>query len=703
MVERWGAWVVKRALAVLAIGLVAIAVSGYIGVGLEDKLSGGGFDDPATESSKELSAERDAFGNNSIDAITIYTSEELNVTDPTFQAEVEETLAAIPDEKVTSVVSYYDTGDPSMVSSDRHSLSVFISLAGETQNDFGDNWDDIEPVLSDTDLDTQFAGPYAVYTDVNDETKKDLAMAELISAPFVLILSLIIFRSLTAALMPLLVGAAAVVGARAVIAGLNELTEVSIFAPNIITLIGLGLAIDYALFVVSRFREEIAQTPDDVSGALVTTMATAGRTVLFSALTVAASMSSLLVFPQAFLKSIGYGGIAAVLIAMLAALTVLPAALALLGKRIDSLRVPFLNRAQAVDSETGAWARLAHAVMRRPVLYVVAITVVLLAIASPFLGVKWGSVDYRVLPPDAPAHQAAEFLNDEFGNERSTANVLLRGASEAEAQEYAAYLRAVDGVLDVRPVQQTDSTYLLRAAWAGNSQSTYSQDVVKELREVEAPGDTEALVGGLTADTVDLADSIGKHLPLMILIVFAVMLFLLFLAFGSLVLPLKAVAMNALSITASFGVVTWIFSDGHLEGFLDFESPGFLDLTNPIVMLAVLFGLSMDYEVFLLSRVKEEWDRTHDNDRAVAAGVQKTGRIITSAALLLGIVIGAFSLSGVVFMKLIGLGMLVALIIDATVVRALLVPATMKLLGSRNWWAPGPLARWHARFGLKDV
>jgi RND superfamily putative drug exporter len=702
MVERWGAWVVKRALAVLLIGFVVIGISGFVGMGLEDKLSGGGFDDPATESSKELSVERETFGNNSIDAITIYTSEELEATDPEFRAAVEETLAALPQERVASVLSYYDTEDPSMISEDRHSMSVFISLAGDTQNEFGDNFDAIEPVLSDTELETRFAGPYAVYTDVNDETKKDLLKAEVISAPFVLILSLIIFRSLTAALMPLLVGAAAVVGARAVIAGLNELTEVSIFAPNIITLIGLGLAIDYALFVVSRFREEIAQTPDDVSGALVTTMATAGRTVLFSGLTVAASMSSLLVFPQAFLKSIGYGGIAAVLIAMLAALTVLPAALALLGKRIDSLRVPFLNRSRAVDSEHGAWARLAHAVMRRPVVYVVVITAALLAIASPFLGVKWGSVDYRVLPPDAPAHQASDFLTDEFGAERSTANVLLRDATEADVAAYTSALQQVEGVVDVRPVEQSDSTYLLRAAWEGNSQSTSSQEVVRDLREVPAPEGAQALVGGLTADTVDLAESIGDHLPLMILIVFAVMLLLLFLAFGSLVLPLKAVVMNILSITASFGVVTWIFSDGHLEGLLDFESPGFLDLTNPIVMLAVLLGLSMDYEVFLLSRVKEEWDRTHDNDRAVAAGVQKTGRIITSAALLLGIVIGAFSLSGVVFMKLIGLGMLVALIIDATVVRAVLVPATMKLLGGRNWWAPGPLARWHARFGLKE-
>jgi trehalose monomycolate/heme transporter len=488
-----------------------------------------------------------------------------------------------------------------------------------------------------------------------------------------------------------------------VIAGLNEITEVSIFAPNIITLIGLGLAIDYALFVVSRFREEIALSPDDVDRALVTTMATAGRTVLFSALTVAAAMSSLLVFPQAFLKSIGYGGIAAVVIAMIAALTVLPAALALLGRRIDSLRVPFLNRATAVDSAHGAWARLAHAVMRRPLLVAVGIIAVLLLIASPFLGAKWGSVDYRVLPSDTPAHIAADKLNTDFGPERSTANVLLTDADEQSVAAYRTALEAVPGVVDVRPVEQKDGTFLLRAAWEGNSQTEHSQDMVKALRDVDAPDGSKAWIGGLTADTVDLTESISRHLPWMGLIVVGVMLLLLFIAFGSVVLPLKAVVMNFFSITASFGVVTWIFSDGHLQGVLGFESSGFLDLTNPIVMLAVLFGLSMDYEVFLLSRVKEEYDRTHDNDLAVATGIQKTGRIITSAALLLAVVIGAFSLSGVVFMKLLGIGMLVALLVDATIVRALLVPATMKMLGDRNWWAPAPLARWYDRYGFKEI
>lgn len=702
MIERWGGVVVRRAVVVLLVGLGITAAALFAGIGLEDKLSAGGFDDPSTESARELTAERDTFGNKAIDVIAIFTSDDLVVSDPEFQAEVEETLAAAPDDRVTSYATFYDTDDPALVSKDEHATAVYISLEGESQNDFQDSYRAIRPILSESALDVEFAGPYAVYSDVNDHTKDDLLMAEIVSLPIVLLLSLIIFRSVTASLLPVLVGLVTVLGARSMIAGLNEITEVSIFAPNIITLIGLGLSIDYALFVVSRFREEIARTPDDTRHALVRTMATAGRTVMFSALTVAAAMSSLLVFPQAFLKSIGYGGIAAVLVAMVAALTVLPATLALLGKRVDSLRIPFLQRAAAVDDGHGAWARLAHGVMRRPVLVAVGVIVVLLAVASPFLGVKWGSVDYRVLPADADAHQAAERLNTEFGPERSTANVLLEGADEDEVSAYSAALDDVAGVVDVRPVDSADGTTLLRASWESNSQSEESQDLVRDLRDVPSPDGTTALVGGLTADTVDLAASVRSHLPWMGLIVVSVMLVLLFLAFGSLILPLKAVAMNFFSITASFGVVTWIFSDGHLSDLLGFTSSGFLDLTNPIVMLAVLFGLSMDYEVFLLSRVREQWDATGDNDAAVATGLQKTGRIITSAALLLAVVIGAFSLSGVVFMKMLGIGMLVALLVDATVVRALLVPATMKLLGRWNWWAPGPLARWWQRYGFRD-
>ncbi|KRF11983.1 MMPL family transporter [Nocardioides sp. Soil796] len=702
--ERWGAIVARRAVQILVIGVLAVLGAGAYGAGVFDSLSQGGFDDSASESSKELAHERAVFGNQTVDVVAIYSSDDLTVDDAEFEAAVRDMVADLPT-VTTRIVNYYDTPSEALVSHDKHAVQVPISLEGDTQNELLESWDALEPHLEADGLKTDVAGAFAVYGDVNDITEKDLAQAETISAPFVLLLSLLIFGSLVAASMPVLVGAIAVIGALAVVRLLTVFTEVSVFSVNVITLIGLGLAIDYALFIISRFREELgrlpADDPDASATAIRTTMTTAGRTVLVSGLTVAAALSSLMVFPQSFLKSMGYGGMAAVIVAMVSALTVLPAVLRLLGRRVDGGRLPWRrHRPVSVGSDHGAWARLAHGVMRRPVVVTVLVTVALLAIASPFLGVKWGSVDYRVLPSDAPAHVAADKLNTDFGPETSSANLLLDGTSKADV---AAYVREVEGMrapVTVEPVADKGDVTLLRATWRGNSQSQFSQDVVERIRDVE-PGSGSVQVGGLSASTVDLLDSVGSHLPWMGLIVIGVMLLLLFLAFGSVVLPVKAVVMNAISITASFGVVTWIFADGHLEGPLGFESQGYLDATQPILMLAILFGLSMDYEVFLLSRVREQWDLTHDNDQAVATGLQKTGRIITSAALLLAIVIGAFGLSGIVFMKMIGIGMLVALLLDASVVRALLVPATMKLLGRWNWWAPGPLLRWWERFGLK--
>ncbi|HSE70077.1 MAG TPA: MMPL family transporter [Nocardioidaceae bacterium] len=708
MISRWAIVVADRARLVLVLAVLAVVGTAAYGVGVFDSLSDGGFDDPDSESAQELALERETFGNRSADVIAIYSSDDLPATSPAFENEVRRVIADLPEGTVESAVTFYDTGDRGLVSDDGRATQVVVSLAGETQDDMSRSFDAVAPALESDLLEEDLAGPWAVYADVNHSAEEDLARAELLSLPVVLVLSLLIFGSLVAASMPVLVGLVAVFGALAPVRVLTLLTDVSVFSINVITLLGMGLAIDYALFVISRFREELAALPADDPHAARTatrnTMTTAGRTVLFSGLTVAAALSSLLIFPQNFLRSMGYGGIAAVLIAMLAALTVLPATLRLLGRRIDAGRLPWRRRRPVeTGSDHGAWAAIAHSVMRRPMLYLVATTALLLAIAAPFLGVRWGSVDYRVLPADSPAHVAFDRLNTEFGAETSSANVMVTGAGREEVATYSQDLAAVPGVSSVQPVAQEAGSSLLRVVWEGNSQSQASQDLVRDLRAVDPPAGAEALVGGLTADTVDLLASVGERLPWMGVIVVAVMLVLLFLAFGSLVLPVKAVAMNVLSITASFGVVTWIFSDGNLEGLLGFESAGYLDATQPILMLAILFGLSMDYEVFLLSRVREQWDLTGDNTRAVASGVQKTGRIITSAALLLAIVIGAFSTSGLVFMKLIGVGMLVALLLDATVVRGLLVPATMKLLGSWNWWAPGPMRRWWERYGIRET
>jgi trehalose monomycolate/heme transporter len=715
MLNRWTTILLDRARLVVALGVVATIAAATYGLGVFDSLGQGGFDDPKTDASKELAREQDLFGSKSVDVIAIYRSKTLTADEPAFEQQVDRALSDIPKGTTTSVITAWDSGDPSMISTDKHAVQVLISLAGDTQAVQSDNNDLLVPTLESRDLQTDIAGPWAVYKGVNETVSEDLARAETYSLPIVLILSLLIFGSLVAASMPVMVGALSVIGGLAVVRLITNVTEVSVFSINVISLLGMGLAIDYALFVVSRFREELAALPEDHPNAprqaMAVTMRTAGRTVLFSGLTVAAAMSALLVFPQNFLRSLGYGGIAAVLVGVVTALTVLPAVLLLLGRRIDAGRLPWRRgRPVSVDTEHGAWARLAHAVMRRPVVVMVVIVGALLFVASPFLGVKWGSVDYRVLPPEQPAHVAAVKLNTEFGQERSSANVLLETTDQDEIAGYVAKVQALPGMLDVRPVDSEDGVTLLRASWEGNSQTEASQAMVERLRDVPGPGGAHVLVGGLSADTVDLLDSIKSHLPWMALIIVSVMLVLLFLAFGSLVLPLKAVLMNVLSISASFGVITWIFADGHLEGLLGYTSTGFLDATQPIFMLAILVGLSMDYEVFLLSRVREQWDKEHDptmtltekNTHAVAIGVQKTGRIITSAALLLAVVIGAFSTSGIVFMKMIGVGMLVALLVDATVVRALLVPATMKLLGRWNWWAPAPLRRFWERYGIRE-
>ncbi len=711
----WGRFVGRRAAALLAAGVAVVTAAAVFGIGVFGALSDGGFDDPGSESARQLSAEQDNFASRNPDVVAIYSSESMTVDDQAFEQAVNDVTTRLPDAAVDRVVTFYDSAAAGLVSEDRQATSVIVTLAGTDQDAKAASYETVEHLLEADGLETDLAGQSAVFSDVNDTVAEDIARAESVAMPIVFLLSLVIFGSFVAALMPALVGTVAVFGAFAVVRAITEVTEVSVFAINIITLIGMGLAIDYALFVVSRFREELARQPgterEHVNAAVVRTMTTAGRTVLFSGLTVAASMASLLIFPQNFLRSMGYGGIAAVTVAMLAALTVLPALLAVLGRRIDLGRMPWRRgmRAELVTRERGGWAKVAHSVMARPMAYLVAIVAVLLVLGAPFVGAKWGSVDHRVLPGDAPARVATELQAERFGGETSTASIVVEGASGEQLSSYLRGLQQVDGVESVRPVDQTSQggetgapVTLVEVSWPGNGQSEASQQLVEDLRAVQPGGDATALVGGASAQAVDLIDSISSLLPWMGLFVVAVMLVLLFLAFGSLVLPVKAVLMNAVSIVASFGVVTWIFQDGNLSGLLGFESPGYLDVTQPILMLAILFGLSMDYEVFLLSRVREEWDRTHDNTAAVAAGLQRSGRIITSAALLLAVVIGGFATSGIVFMKMIGVGMLVAVLLDATVVRGLLVPATMRLLGDANWWSPGPLRRWWDSHGVHE-
>ena len=688
--------------------LVIIAAASAYGFGVFGALSNGGFFVPGSESYRADATMREAFPERVIDVVAVYQSDTLTVDDKAFQTAVEDVVTRVEAKAPGTVVqTFYDTQAPQLVSSDRHATQVLFSLAGD-----GAATDDggrlatyrlIEDDLTATGLTTHVGGGFALYDDVNSQVKVDITRAETISMPLVFILSFLIFGSLAAAVMPTLVGAVAVVGAFSLVRAITTVTDVSVFAINVITMMGMGLAIDYALFIVSRFREEMEAQDGDVRGSLTRTMATAGRTVFFSGIIVTASLSSLLIFPLDFLKSMGYGGMAAVVVAMVASLTVLPAVLALLGRRIDWGRLPRRRRIGRHSLGHHRWARLARSVMKRPLVYVLFISAFLLVIGSPILGAKFGAVDERALPKDAPSRVALDLIRDEFGGEISTADVLVHGGSQGDVVAYADRLGAVPGIQDVTVLGQTgegtEAVSLIQARWKGNGQTEASQDLARELRAVEQPADSTVDVGGVSASTVDLVHAIYGKLPAMAAMVGAIMMVLLFIAFGSVILPIKAITMNTVSIAASFGVVTWIFQDGHLSGVLGFESPCFLDATEPILMLAILFGLSMDYEVFLLSRIREDYDESGDNTAAVAAGLQHTGRIITSAALLLAVVIGGFATSEIVMIKMVGVGMLVAVLLDATVVRALLVPATMRLLGRLNWWAPGPLRRWWDKHG----
>ncbi len=701
----WGRTVSRFRWLVLVAAVGFVAFAAIWGTGVFGSLAEGGFDQPDSESQHARQRIEKEVGRQDLDLIALYSSDDLKVTDADFRESVVDVADRVRrDVGVTTVISYYDTPAPSLISKDKHSTYLGIRLVDDPDTDT------IRAVRDDlkaAGLTTKVGGPRAIFLDVNGQVSEDIARAEMISMPILLVLLVFVFGSVLAATTPLLIGGVAIIGAFTVVRVMTLFTDVSIFSINIITLLGLGLAIDYALFVVSRFREELDQG-HTTSEALSRTMATAGRTVAVSGVTVALALSGLLIFPQMFLRSMGMGGVAAVAVAMLASLTVLPALLAVLGRRVDALRLPWARR-RTVPTVTGSvadrgfWARIARSVMRRPVLYAIGTTAVLLVLASPFARVQFGGVDERVLPSGTESRVVSETLKEDFPDgDADPIRVLVSGSPAADAADFAQQIKNLDGVRDAVPTARQDDSTVITVTYDGASTSEQARNVVQDIRDLAEPAGADVLVGGQTANLVDLLKGLADRLPWMGLLVAAVTFVLLFLAFGSVVLPLKAIVMNLLSIGASFGAVVWIFQDGHLAGPLDFTSTGFLEATQPILMLALLFGLSMDYEVFLLSRVREQWDTLGDNTAAVASGVQRTGRIITAAALLLAVVVGAFATSGIVFIKMIGTGMLIAVLVDATLVRLLLVPATMRLLGRYNWWAPKFLRGLYARYGIKE-
>jgi len=707
--ETLGRFSYRRRRLVLALTGIFVAVGLAWGTGVFGSLANGGFDAPDTEAANAVATIEQTIGRTGTDVIVLYDGGSKTVADPAFRQSVERHLSELPSAEVTSTATYWTTRSPAFVSKDQHSTYAVLTLAGADPEARLETFHKIADQLraSPAGLDAKVGGEVAVFDEVNTQTEHDIVRAETISMPIVLVLLVVVFGGLVAASLPLFVGALAILGAFVLLRGLSAVTDVSIFSINIVTMIGLGLAIDYALFIVTRFREELAKG-NDVKTALAVTMSTAGRTVAFSGITVGVAISSLALFPVMFLRSMAYGGAAAVAVAMVAALTALPALLAVLGHRVNNLRLPFLRPRKSGVAEHGAWYRLAHSVMKRPVRYVVVLIPLLLVLGIPFLQAQLGGVDHRALPAGATSRTVTETLQQDFaGAGGSDIFVAVRFSSPpadpaAALAPYVGTLGQIEDVDNVRLGGYSDGVASVIVHTHFTGQELPAREVVHDVRAVAPPAGTQVEVGGETAAVIDLLDVLAERAPWMAGFIVLVTFILLFVAFGSFVLPAKALVMNVLSLSAAFGAMVWIFQDGNLSGLLDFTPAGFLDATNPVLLFAVLFGLSMDYEVFLLSRIREEYDRTGDNTQAVALGLQRTGGIITSAALLLIIVVAAFSTSGIVFVKMIGVGLVIAIALDATIVRALLVPATMRLLGRANWWAPGPLVRWWERNGFRE-
>jgi RND superfamily putative drug exporter len=702
MFERWGRTMVRRRWWVVGLASAFMAFAGVWGTQVFGALTTEGFEDPAGESSRAVVRAEETLGRSGNDVVVLYRSPTSTVDDPAFQRAVTGTLAALPTDDVTATVTYWSTNNsPGLVSHDRRATYAVLTLAGDDETERGEALERVEGSLAAPGLETRVGGITAVSRDIRERVAADIALAETISIPVLLALLVLVFGSVAAASLPLAIGGLAILGAFTALRAMSYVTDVSVFSVNLVTILGLGLAIDYGLFMVGRFREEVARG-STVEDAVARTMATAGRTVAVSGVTVAVSLAGLLIFPMTFLRSMGLGGLSAVLVAMVAALTVLPALLAVLGRHVDALSVR-RRRPSAGRVEHGFWYRLAHSIMRRPVLYAVGVLAVLLLAGAPFLRVQFGGIDPRVLPAGTESRVVTETVDRDFvRNSQLPIEAVVTAPDPADLERYLRAVRAVEGVNTADVTGRAGDTFRVTVTYAGDPISAQTRDLVGAVRAVAPPRGGEVLVGGLTARLADQLDAVADGLPWMALVIVGATFLLLFLAFGSLVLPVKAILMNVLSLGASFGALVLIFQDGHLSGLLNFTSTGTLEATQPILVLAVVFGLSMDYEVFLMSRIREEYDRTGDNTRAVAVGLQRSGRVITSAALLILVVIGLFSISGITFIKLIGVALLIAVLVDATVVRALLVPATMRLLGSANWWAPAPLRRFYDRHGFRE-
>lgn len=701
-----GRFGVRRRRWVFVGALLFVLLGGLWGSGAGGILGGGaGLDNPHGESAEANALLAGTLGRHVADVVVIYESPAMTVDDPRFRQSVEQTIARLPRDSYAWLQTYWSTGSPDFVSADRRKTYVTLQLPGAVEEEQTVVYRRIAPLLDAPGLIEHHGGLTAIGYEFNQISNRDLSRAELISFPLLMILLLLVFRSVVAASLPLVVAVVVAVGSLGVLRVVGGFVDLSTAAINVVVILGLGLATDYALLMVGRFREELA-AGREVDDAVVRTTATAGRTVAVSGVTVAVTLAGLLVFPSRFLTSLAWSGASVVLFAVLSALFLLPALLAQVGRRIDRLRVPL-----PWGARPGArWYRTAHAVMRRPLAVTLAISAFLIALGTPLAGAVWSRPAEWSLPASTDSVVTTRMLAEEFAYDPTkviTTVVRMPGPADtpqatAALEEFAARLGDVDGIDRARVTGVSGDLARITLNYSLNPYGEQIRDTVRRLRAEPPPAGATAMFTNRPASIVDMLDMLASGLPWMMLIIAIVTFAVLFLAFGSITLPIKTVITNLLSLSAAFGAIVLIFQHGLLSGPLGFEAPGFLDANMPLMIAAVAFGLAMDYEVFMLARIREHYLLTGDTAESVAVGVQHTARIVTAAALLLGVVVGAFVTISVTVLKMIGVGLVVALLVDATIVRGLLVPASMRLLGRWAWWSPAPLARWWTRYGLPE-
>ena len=714
MFSRIGRLVAHRAKLVLVISVLVMLGAGALGFTAFGKLkTEGGFDDPNAESTQAQELLDQEFGGQT-DVVFLFTADSGTVDDPANRRAAEEvTERLVADAALADVTSYFTTDAPPLRSEDgRYALAT--AKFADSSADAGDVIEQLRAAHDTTSgpVDLTIGGPGAIGADIGGQVGKDLALAEMIAVPIILILLVLVFGSVVAALLPLAIGGIAVLGTFAVLSILGSLTDVSVFSINLTTALGLGLAIDYALLMVNRYREELARGLDE-KAAVVRTVETAGRTIMFSAATVAVALAVLLVFPAYFLRSFAYAGVGVVLVAMIAAIFVLPAMLSVLGPRVNAGRLPWVKNTPS--SASALWGRVAAKAMKRPALLGGGVAVLLIIAALPLLRIEFGNPNDQVLPTTADARVVGDALRAEFPSaDARTMQVITTGP--AEITDYAGRLSELPGVVSVttaggtyadgRPTGPGDATMLAESGdqrlvvlTEYDAATDAAQDLVATVRDVPAP--TEVLVGGGAARLVDSVDSVGDRLPLAIALIALSTFLLLFLFTGSVFQPIRALLFNVLGLSATVGLMVMIFQEGWLSDWLNF-TPMPLDTSMMVLMFCIVFGLSMDYEVFVISRIKEMHDAGAGPEEAVTQGLSRTGRLITMAAVLLAVSLLAFGTSGVSFIQMFGIGSGLAILIDATLIRAVLVPVGMRLLGRAAWWAPRGMRKIHERVGLKE-